>query len=75
MAPYSFLRDEVAILSEKWISAVSLKKALDILGLNRRVALDLAHAGKIKILRGPLLMDIELGGLTKNQSRLISTRS
>jgi len=47
------LRDDVAILSGKWNSAVSLKKALDILGLNRRVALDLAHAGKIKILRGP----------------------
>jgi len=47
------LRDDVTNLSNNWNSAISLKKALDLLGLDRRVALDLAHAGMIKIVRGP----------------------
>jgi hypothetical protein len=47
------LRDDVTNLSNKWNSAISLKKALNLLGLDRRIALDLAHAGMIRIVRGP----------------------
>ena len=47
------LRDEVATLSEKWKSTVSLKTVMDIVGLNRAITLDLARAGMIKIVRGP----------------------
>ena len=47
------LRNEVSTLSEKWNPAIALKTVCRILGLNRRITLDLIHAGMIKIVRGP----------------------
>jgi hypothetical protein len=47
------LRGDISKLSEKWNSAITLKSAMDILGLNRAITLDLALEGEINIVRGP----------------------
>ena len=60
------LRDDVSFLSEVWNSAISLKTASGILGLNRRITLELAHAGKIKIVRGPTLDGYRVWRLDRN---------